>query len=119
MAEPTDTDRYSARAEAVEVLQDAFEWRLTAARWGRIEPILDALAAALAGGDGSALQEATADLELAGPVRIGRVGDEPLLPPSPPARDRLNHLLDELGGVRPDDARRARSFDDEAEGQSP
>lgn len=118
MTEPADTDTDtgtdSARAEAVEVLQDAFAWRLTAQRWGRIEPILEALAAALAAGDESALRAATVDLELAGPVRIGRVGDVPLGPPTPPVRDRLNHLLDGLDGVGPDDGPSRRPADDEA-----
>jgi hypothetical protein len=57
------------RAEALDVLHDARQWRLADARWQVIEQILTAMDTALETGDVQALATATADLELAGPLR--------------------------------------------------
>jgi hypothetical protein len=81
------------------VVEDALEWRLHPSRWERIAPIVAALTEALEHGDREALVTATADLELAGPLRITRIGDDPLVPPPPPVRDRLNRLVHTLGDV--------------------
>jgi hypothetical protein len=88
------------RAEALDVVSDALLWRMTEARWQAIEQVLVAMDAALTAGDLDALALATADLELAGPLRITRIGATPVVPPAPPVRDRLNRLVHSLGGTR-------------------
>jgi CATRA-associated small protein len=85
------------RTEALDVLSDALFWQLAEARWQAIEQILIAMDAALARGDLDALAVATADLELAGPLRIVPIG--PATGPTPVARDLLNKLVHVLGGV--------------------
>jgi hypothetical protein len=85
------------RTEALDVLSDAILWQLAEARWRAIEQILVAMDAALVRGDMDALAVATADLELAGPLRIIPIG--PAVGPTPAARDLLNKLVHSLGGV--------------------
>src|SRR5689334_11872934 len=94
---PADTA--SVRAEALDVISDVLSWRLAGTRWVAIEQVLAAMDAALAAGDVTALATATTDLELAGPVRITRIGADPVVPPPPAIRDRLNQLVHSLGGV--------------------
>jgi hypothetical protein len=93
-------DVTEVRASALDVVSDALEWRLADARWLAIEQILGAMAVALQDSDLETLAVATADLELAGPLRITRIGTIPVVPPPPPVRDRLNQLVHSLGGVR-------------------
>jgi hypothetical protein len=88
-----------ARADALDVLNDLLEWQLAPQRWERVEQIVDSIVEALAAGDVDALREATAELELAGPVRITRIGSTPLLPAPEQVRDRANHLVHSLGGA--------------------
>jgi hypothetical protein len=88
-----------ARAEALDVVTDALQWRLAEPRWQAIEQVLATMDAALEAGDQQALMEATADLELAGPLRITRIGSTPVFSPSPLIRDRLNRLVYSLGGT--------------------
>lgn len=87
------------RADAVAVLTDILEWQLVPQRWERVEQIVDSLAEALAGGDVAAVREATAELELAGPVRATRIGATPLVPVPERVRDRTNHLVHSLGST--------------------
>jgi hypothetical protein len=87
------------RADALDVLSDALSWRLADARWAAIDQVIAAMSAALEADDVAALAAATADLELAGPVRITRIGAVPVVPPPPAVRDRLNQLVHSLGGV--------------------
>ena len=99
MADGADLEE--ARAEAAELVEDAFQWRLTPARWNQVESILDVLIEALHNGDESTIRVATADLELAGPVRVGRLGDAQ--PTTDPVRDRLNETKHLLGDVDAED----------------
>jgi hypothetical protein len=92
-------DTGGVRTDALDVLSDALSWRLVGPRWAAIEQVLAAMDAALAAGDVAALAAATTDLELAGPVRITRIGAVPVVPPPPAIRDRLNRLVHSLGGV--------------------
>jgi hypothetical protein len=92
-----DADIRELYAEALDVLSDAQLWQLAEARWQTIEQVLAAMEAALASGDIDALAEATAALELAGPLRILPIG--PAVGPTPVARDLLNRLVYFLGGV--------------------
>jgi hypothetical protein len=99
---PASTDSgndFDARAEALDVVSDALQWRLAEARWQAIEQVLIAMDAALAAGNVDALAAATADLELAGPLRITRIGATPVVPPAPAVRARLNRLVHSLGGT--------------------
>ena len=87
------------RTDALDVLTDALQWRLTAARWVAIRTAVDALAAAVRAGDTEAVRTAVADLELLGPVRAVPIGREPVVPPPDPVRDEINELV----GVLDDD----------------
>jgi hypothetical protein len=87
------------RAEALDVVQDVIQWRLAEARWSAIEQTLTAMDTACQMGDREGLEAATVHLELAGPLRIVRIGATPILPPPPPIRDRLNRLVFALGGT--------------------
>lgn len=89
-------DLARAREEALEVLADVRQWRLAEASWQFIDQALVAMDAALVAGDPVALAAATSAIEIAGPVRVIKIGD-PQVEPPPPVRDRMNrlvHLLD-------------------------
>jgi hypothetical protein len=92
-----DADIRELHGEALDVLSDAQLWQLAEARWETIEQVLATMEAALASGDIDALAEATAALELAGPLRILPIG--PAVGPTPVAGDLLNRLVYSLGGV--------------------
>jgi hypothetical protein len=92
-----DADIKELHAEALDVLSDAKLWQLAETRWQTIEQVLATMDAALTSGDIDALAEATAALELAGPLRILPIG--PAVGPTPVARDLLNKLVHFLGGV--------------------
>jgi hypothetical protein len=85
--------------EARQAAEDALEWQLSPDHWRAIEPVLAALDAAVKAGDVVALADATADLELAGPLRIRTLGTQPVVPPPPPVLYLLNHLVHSLGGT--------------------
>jgi hypothetical protein len=89
----------NVRAEVLDVIQDVLEWQLAEARWPAIEHILMAMDAACRMGDQEGLETATVDLELAGPLRITRIGATPIIPAPPPIRNRLNQLVFALGGT--------------------
>jgi hypothetical protein len=100
LSEPDELDDETS-AEALDVLGDLLEWQLAPQRWERVEQIVVAMAEALAAGDADGLREATAELELAGPVRVTRIGATPLVPAPERVRDRANHLVHSLGGTPP------------------
>lgn len=87
-----------ATADALDVLEDLPEWELAPARWERVRDILDSLEAALRARDREAAQEAIADLELSGPVRVTRIGTKPTVPAPEEVRDRRNRLVHSIGG---------------------
>jgi hypothetical protein len=89
-----------ARAEAAELLADVLDWRLPANRWAEVGQLVSVLAAASAEDSAVALREAMMELELAGPVRVTRIGaaDEAQQgPPPEPVRERVNRLIYALG----------------------
>lgn len=87
-----------ARVDALDVLRDLVDWRLTPARWDeQVGPLVDAMADAWATGDAVAFVKATADLELASPVRVIKIGSTEGAPPPDPVRERRNHLVHSLG----------------------
>jgi hypothetical protein len=83
---------------ALAVLRDARDWRLPAARWAGIPPILQSLADALDAGDWDGAAEAARQLDLVGTVRITRIGTPPSEPAPPPVRERINQLIHRLSG---------------------
>ena len=87
------------RAEALDVVSDALKWQLAQTRWQAIEQVLIAMDAALTAGDIDALASATAELELAGPLRIIRISATPIVVADPRVRDQLNKLVFTLGGT--------------------
>ena len=94
-------DAAEIRADALAVISDALNWRLADGRWRAVGQLLVAMNAAVAAHDPAALAAATADLELAGPVRITRIGATDAVYAAPPVRDLLNQLVHSLGGTRP------------------
>lgn len=84
-------------AEAVVALSEAGEWKeAPPGLWARISLILDSMDAALADGDFAALDAAVAELELASPDRVIKVGDRSWQPVPPTIRERMNHLVHRL-----------------------
>jgi hypothetical protein len=97
-SDPAELDD-ETRADAVAVLLDVLEWQLVPQRWKWVEQLVDSFADALAGGDVAAMREATAELELAGPVRVTRIGATPLVAVPEPMRDRAEYLVHSLGSI--------------------
>ena len=86
------------RSRARELLEDVLAWELPAGVWPRPAEAVGLVAAALAQNDGTALDSATAALELLSPHRVERVRDPADLPPPATLRERvvaLVHLLEE------------------------
>jgi hypothetical protein len=84
------------RTEALEVLQDALEWTARPAAWLGIADIVRGMAAAIAAEDLDALAAFTADLELASPLRVIRMGDQGVEPIPRELNERVNHLVHSL-----------------------
>jgi hypothetical protein len=87
------------QAEALEAVQDALAWQLAEARWQAIAGILAAMETAFAQSDRDGFEEATVHLEMAGPLRIIRIGATPVVSAPPPVLLQLNHLVLSLGGT--------------------
>lgn len=102
-------DAATVREEAVWTLSQVLRWELSATRWDRLGAMLDALGDAVAEAEPDAIAAATADLELAGPMRITPIsapGAEPREPP-PRIRERVNELIHLLRGGAGDPEPRA------------
>lgn len=91
-------DFAEVRHDALSVLPDVLSWRLSTARWEAIAGGVEALAAYLDLGDLAGAREIVIQLELAGPVRITRIGAVPQEPPPPRVRERVNELIHRLSG---------------------
>jgi hypothetical protein len=90
-----------ARTEAVGLLRQVVGepgWETSAARWVRVDAAVAAMeSAATQPSDWTALEDATADLELFGPPRVStRLGDRPVVPAPPAIRERINKLIHRL-----------------------
>ena len=96
--QPTRLLDANLRADALDVLQDVLQWRLTAARWATVRGALAAMRAAYDAGDVGALREAVYDLELAGPVRANSLDGEEIGEPPAPVYDVTNGLQHDLSG---------------------
>ncbi len=84
------------RGAAIEVLEYIVQLEMTPARWERLTELIDIAIQAATAGDRDGLRQATVELELAGPVRITRIGDSPSVPPPQGVRERVNHLIHAL-----------------------
>jgi hypothetical protein len=84
------------RHDAVSALGDALRWRLSPERWSEVDSVVDRMTSAVRTDDVEELRAAVIDLELAGPVRITRIGDPQARPAPEPVRERVNHLVHDL-----------------------
>jgi hypothetical protein len=82
--------------DALAVLRELLRWELAPARWEEVGNTVEILAAAAEAGDVAAVEQATVNLEMSGPVRITRIGSTPRVPPPPRVRERVNHLIHAL-----------------------
>lgn len=82
---------------AVEVLGDLLQWHMTTNRWDLMSSAIDDLSEALGGRTAPAVREALIEIELLGPVRARRIGEEPRTPAPAVLRDRVNRLVHSLG----------------------
>jgi hypothetical protein len=103
--ETTDgADRSLVTTAALEVLAEVVRWQLPAPRWERVTDIVESMDAAIGRGDIAALESATIDLELLGPVRVTRIGStQDRVEAPPPVRERVNrlqHILVETPGQK-------------------
>jgi nucleoside phosphorylase len=83
--------------DALDVLGDLPEWRLTAVGWAAVMAIVERLAAAVETLNIAAIRAATADLELASPLRLTQLGPSLVAPPPRRLRlirNRLVHVLE-------------------------
>ncbi len=94
-------NRAQVRDDALSALRDAREWILTREEWSGIAAILSSLGQEAGHLDlaeprwRAAVEDATVQLELAGPRRIEAV-DRAAEPAPPDVRERLNKLIEEL-----------------------
>lgn len=86
------------REDALDVLRDALDWRMTEARWGVVAEAVRRMAVTVRSGDAGAFREAVYDLELAGPVRATGVGDTPTMPAPEPVLEEVNELIHTVDG---------------------
>ena len=90
----------SVQSDALDVLSAVLTWRLADARWQAIEEVLVAMDVALQANDLEALAEATIHLELAGPLRVTRIGGIPASAAPDAVRDRVVQLTRSLNDRR-------------------
>ncbi len=96
MAETRGTGADAETRAAREILEHILKLEMAPARWERLSHLIEIAIGAEAAGDRDGLRHATVELELAGPVRITRIGDSPSVPPPPAVRERVNHLIHAL-----------------------
>ncbi|WP_436532782.1 CATRA system-associated protein [Actinoplanes sp. HUAS TT8] len=101
--------------DALDVLGDLPEWRLPSPRWEQVSSIVDRMRQAFDAGDVVELRDATADLELHGPVRANRMGTKDPAPANASIKERQNTLVHDLNTASADLRRRAGT-DQEADG---
>jgi len=85
--------------DALDVLAELPYWRLAPSRWEHVAGLVDRLAAAIEARDVREFRDATADLELSGPVRAVRIGTAEVTREPAPVRDRRNRLIHTLGDI--------------------
>ncbi|WP_158854081.1 CATRA system-associated protein [Saccharothrix deserti] len=81
------------------VLDDLVQWEMTERQWRHVAGLVGTLAAAVRACGADAVRDATDAVELAAPVRVTRVGQEPVVPPPPFVLERRSETLDSLRGA--------------------
>lgn len=92
------------RTELDGLLCDMSDWRLPAVAWHRAGETIDLLADAVRAGDRTSAARAEATLELVGPERANRLGEEGsrgLTPPPEDVRDRIFEFPHRFGATPP------------------
>ncbi|MEV0728141.1 CATRA system-associated protein [Polymorphospora sp. NPDC050346] len=82
------------RTELDGLLCDMSDWRLPADAWHRAGDTVDLLADAIRAGDRTTAERAEATLELVGPDRANRLGEEGSLELTPPPEDVRDRILE-------------------------
>ncbi|MFI5590008.1 CATRA system-associated protein [Amycolatopsis sp. NPDC051758] len=85
------------RSDVLDILSDAVQWRLPAARWEGVEKLVQALHYAIKQGDSAKLEEILGDLELAAPLRITPIGGEQTTPATSKLRNIAAGVVHDLG----------------------
>jgi hypothetical protein len=85
------------RSDVVDILSDAVQWRLPAARWDGVEKLVQALHDAVKAGDPEKLEAALGDLELAAPLRITPIGGEQTTQATSKVRNLAGRVVHDLG----------------------
>ncbi len=90
----TDTGCASdIRNTVVETLEHVLRLKLAEARWERLAELIEIAIEAQTAGDLDGLKQAADQLELAGPVRVTRIGGDDPIPPPAEIRERANELI--------------------------
>lgn len=91
------------RSDVLDILSDALQWRLPAARWESVEALAQVLHDAVRTGDLEKLEVALGDLELAAPLRVTPLGGEETIPATTRLRNIIRGVVHNLGqGIGPD-----------------
>lgn len=86
---------------AESVLADSQVWRLKQESWDLVGRSLTAMELALKAGNSPALSRAVANMEMAGPHRIGGLEDCSMLPLPEEYRERVDEMIHILGETPP------------------
>ncbi|WP_454337548.1 CATRA system-associated protein [Streptomyces glaucescens] len=84
-----------ARAAIRKLLVEVMNWSLPPGGWLGVDGEIAVLQSALESGDRETADVAALRLSHMAPLRVGRLGEEPL-PPPPPTRERLNRMVHAL-----------------------
>lgn len=107
------------RQEAIDILRNCAQWRLSSAWWDHIDTVLDDVDAALRARDMTAFTAAVDELVLASPVRVSRISKpESDQPASPSRQERLNRMVHEVQALpsRPLNSTRDQNTDNKHDG---
>jgi hypothetical protein len=85
------------RSDVLDILSDAVQWRLPAARWEGVEKLVQGLHDAVKEGDLEKLEATLGDLELAAPLRITPIGGEQTTQATSKLRNIADRVVYDLG----------------------
>lgn len=78
------------------ILRETQNWQRTTGQWQEIDRLIRATEHAFLTDDGTALRRSGDDLEMAGSLRITRIGSAVRQAAPPPVRERINRLVHAL-----------------------